>query len=76
MSQFDTPDRTHVMTSSPGSTRMELSGSAPQYAWRIDLSAKRSDRFVEIRILDRLVVELSPAEAREFAKALLKVASD
>lgn len=76
MSQFDTPDRSHIMRSSPDGARIELSGTAPQYAWRIDLSAKRTERFVEVRILDRLVVEFTPEEARDFAQALLKVASD
>lgn len=76
MSQFDTPDRSHTVKSSPESARIEISGSLPQYVWRVDLTATRKERFVEVKILDRLVVEFTPEEARDFARALLKVASD
>ncbi len=76
MTQFDTPDRRHQMEISSGNARIEITGSVPQYVWRVDLTAKRKERFVELRVLDRLVVAFTPEEARDFARALLKVASD
>lgn len=70
------PDRLHHMQIAPDTARIEISGSLPQYTWRVDLTAKRKERFVEIRMLDRLIVELTPEEARDFARALLEVVSD
>ena len=46
----------------------------PQARWSVDLTAARSEGFVTVKILDRLVVEFTPSEARDFARALLKVA--
>lgn len=76
MSQFDTPDRRHVIKFAEDSARIEIRGSRPQYTWGVDLTATRRERFVEVKILDRLVVDFTPEEARDFARALLKVASD
>lgn len=76
MNQFATADRQHYLKCSDGIARIEITGSLPQYVWRVDLTAKRKERFVELRVLDRLVVEFTPEEARDFACALLKVASD
>lgn len=76
MPHLDSPDRQHIVHNSADSSEIEISGSTPQYKWSVRLSAVRKERFVEMRILDRLAVEFTPKEARDFARALLKVASD
>lgn len=76
MPHLDSPDRHHSISHSTRGAEIEISGSRPQYTWSVRLSAVRKERFVEMRILDHLVVEFTPEEARDFARALLKVASD
>ena len=76
MPHLDSPDRSHTLRHSAYSSEIEISGSMPQYAWSVTVSAVRKERFVEMRIFDRLAVEFTPEEARDFARALLKVASN
>lgn len=76
MPHFDSPDRRHSISHSARGAEIEISGSRPQYTWSVRLSALRKERFVEMRVLDQLVVEFTPEEARDFAQALLKVSSE
>lgn len=64
------------MTATSGSAKIEIWGQTPHYRWTVRLTAERSDRFVEVKVLEHLVVQFTPDEARDFAQALLKVASD
>lgn len=73
---FRALDRHHAMTVSVGKAQIEITGSSPQYQWHVSLSAQRKAGVVEVKILDHLVVEFTPVEARDFARALLQVASD
>jgi hypothetical protein len=62
------------MVSVPHGARIEISGTMPPANWSVDLTATHSEGFVTVKILDHLVVEFTPAEASDFARALLKVA--
>jgi hypothetical protein len=42
--------------------------------WLVNLEATRCEETVEVSILGRLVVAFTPQEARDFAKALSRVA--
>lgn len=71
------PGRRHDMIRGPTSSRIEIEeplGSAGR--WLVNLEAKRVGEVVEIHILRRLAVALTPQEAREFADALSRVASE
>lgn len=71
------PGRRHQMSHQPESSRIEIQepfGSMGR--WLVNLEAKRVGEAVHVNILDRLVVAFTPEEAREFATALHRIASE
>lgn len=67
--------RQHRMVHGTGVSRIEIEepyGSAGR--WLVNLEAKRTGDTVDVRIIDHLVVQFTPQEARDFAEALARVA--
>lgn len=67
--------RQHWVEERPGSAHIAIEEPFGGVArWSAYLDAKHTGKDVEISIIGRLVVRLTPEEARDFAAALMRVA--
>ena len=76
MTKTPNPGRQHRMVYGDDSARIEIEepyGTAGR--WLVNLEAKRTEEHVEVRIIGRLMVQLTRQEARDFAEALERIAN-